>query len=248
MAVMTCFTAKHNGRRGGLVNRFVVSDTTRTRILALHESGHSYREICRTIRAEGHFELNRGRKVREHNIRAILLAYMKDKRKKSGSDTKPKPQTVERFVQLHCERGDATDATCRVFARPLYLAYVQHCHTANDATLSRVEFSKAFQSVTGLTRSRHSTKRDFYAGIRLPPAHAPQSLTRLRLDGFALTQRHNSKLSNRTETHSVRFFCFLECRLAVQAARASLEPSNRSKSTDVLQAFTDLTDRVRAIL
>ena len=84
MAVMTCFTAKHNGRRGGLVNRFVVSDTTRTRILALHESGHSYREICRTIRAEGHFELNRGRKVREHNIRAILLAYMKDKRKKSA--------------------------------------------------------------------------------------------------------------------------------------------------------------------
>ena len=65
MAVMTCFTAKHDGRRGGLVNRFVVSDTTRTRILALHESGHIYREICRTIRAEGHVELNRGRKVRE---------------------------------------------------------------------------------------------------------------------------------------------------------------------------------------
>jgi hypothetical protein len=142
--------------------------TTRTRILALHESGHSYRDICRTVKREGHTELKRGRAVKEHNIRSLLLAYMKDKRKQSGSDTKPKPQSVERFVETLCERGDATDATCRVFARPLYLAYVQHCHTANDAALSRVEFSKAFQTVTGCERQRHTTKRDFYAGIRLP--------------------------------------------------------------------------------
>ncbi len=168
MAVMTCFTAKHNGRRGGLINRFVVSDATKTRILALHESGHSYREIVRVIKREGHTELNQGRAVKEHNIRSLLLAYMKDKRKKSGSDTKPKPQSVERFVETLCERGDATDATYRVFARPLYLAYVQHCHTANDAALSRVEFSKSFKAVTGCERQRHTTKRDFYAGIRLP--------------------------------------------------------------------------------
>ena len=168
MAVMTCFTAKHNGRRGGLVNRFVVSDTTRTRILALHESGHSYRDICRDdSSAEGHAELNHGRQVREHNIRAILLAYARDRRK-AGTTAQPRPQTVEKFVAHSCERGEATDQTCRVFARPLYLAYLAFCQASGHAVLSRVEFSKAFQSVTGLTRSRHSTKRDFYAGIKLP--------------------------------------------------------------------------------
>jgi len=167
MAVMTCFTAKHNGRRGGLINRFVVSETTRTRILALHESGHSYRDICRVIKREGHTELNHGRVVKEHNIRSILLAYAKDK-KKAGNDCQPKPQSVERFVQLHCEKGDPGDSQCRVFARPLFLFYLRHCHAEHCQALSRVEFAKAFQSVTGCSRQRHTTKRDFYAGIKLP--------------------------------------------------------------------------------
>jgi len=167
MAVMTCFTAKHNGKRGGLINRFVVSDATKTRILALHESGHSYRDICRVIKREGHTELNHGRVVKEHNIRAVLLAYAKDK-KKSGNDGNPKPQTVENFVSRCCERGDATDPTCRVFARPLYLSFVGFCQAERQTPLSRVEFAKAFQSVTGCSRQRHTTKRDFYAGIKLP--------------------------------------------------------------------------------
>jgi hypothetical protein len=167
MAVMTCFTAKHNGRRGGIVNRFIVSESTRTRILALHESGHSYRDICRVIKREGHTELNHGRVVKEHNIRAILLAYAKDK-KKAGNDAQPRPQTVERFVQLNCEKGDPADPTCRVFARPLYLSFVRFCQAERQTPLSRVEFSKAFQTVTGCVRQRHTTKRDFYAGIKLP--------------------------------------------------------------------------------
>jgi hypothetical protein len=144
-----------------------VGDATRTRILALHESGHSYRDICRVIKAEGHAELNHGRAVKEHNIRAILLAYARD-RKKAGTDSQPKPQTVERFVQACCQKGDAGDSQCRVFARPLFLAYVQHCHTTGESALSRVEFAKAFQTVTGCVRQRHTTKRDFYAGVRLP--------------------------------------------------------------------------------
>jgi putative resolvase len=167
MAVMTCFTAKHNGRRGGLVNRFLVSDATKTRILALHESGHSYRDICRTIKREGHADLNHGRSVREHNIRAILLAYARDRRK-AGNDAQPRPQSVERFVEACCERGDSTDPTCRVFARPLLLAYMAHCRDCGETPLSRREFVKAFQTVTGCARQRHTTKRDFYAGIRLP--------------------------------------------------------------------------------
>jgi putative resolvase len=167
MAVMTCFTAKHNGRRGGLVNRFVVSDTTRTRILALHESGHSYRDICRVIKREGHAELNQGRAVKEHNIRAILLAYARDRRR-AGTTAQPRPQTIEKFIAANCQTGDPTDSTFRVFARPLYLSYSAFCQASGHAVLSRVEFSKAFQTVTGCQRQRHTTKRDFYAGIRLP--------------------------------------------------------------------------------
>jgi predicted site-specific integrase-resolvase len=167
IAVTTCFCAKVNGKRGGMVNKFAVSDATRTRILALHESGHSYRDICRVIKREGHADLNHGRAVKEHNIRAILLAYARDRRK-SGNDAQPKPQTVEAFVARHCERGNAADPTCRVFARPLYLSFVRFCQAERQTPLSRVEFSKAFQSVTGCSRQRHSTKRDFYAGIKLP--------------------------------------------------------------------------------
>jgi putative resolvase len=162
MAVMTCFTARVNGKRGGEVGKFVVSEDTKTRICALHETGRSYREICRIIQREGHLDLNHGRAVKEHNIRHILLAYQKK------SPAKPKPQTIDQFILHNCEQGDPGDPANRVFARPLFLAYLQFCKTTKQASLSRVEFSKAFQSVTGLDRQRHSTKRDFYAGIKLP--------------------------------------------------------------------------------
>lgn len=135
-AIMTVYSAKLHGKRGGEKTRFVPSPELKTRVAALHSEGKSSRQIVAAVKAEKHTCQNTGNPVSGWAVFKMLTAVKAELR---STESKVCPKQVKQFISRLCVVSRAK----HVYAPPLYQTFKLFCEREGMELLS----DKAFCNV-----------------------------------------------------------------------------------------------------
>ncbi len=116
MSLVTVYSARLHGKRGGDSNKLSIPEEAKARILGLHTLGLAQSNILKTIQSEGHTCERTGRKLGIHAIRLVLLEQEKIR---AVFEEKTTTTPIEQFISENCIR--AKDERC--FTRPFHRQY-----------------------------------------------------------------------------------------------------------------------------
>lgn len=158
-AIMTVYSAKMHGKRGGLKTKFVASVELKTRVATLHAQGLASRQIVAAIQTEKHVCQNTGNAVSSFAVNRMLAEIKAELRTKEAENC---PKAVKQFISRFCVVSKAKS----VFAPPLYQTFAAFCEQAGFETIS----DKAFCNVLteqGYKYERQATNKNLVIGLAL---------------------------------------------------------------------------------
>jgi predicted site-specific integrase-resolvase len=161
-SLFVLYNARQCGRRAGERARFIAPPGMRERVAALYGAGMSFREMKKTLPAEGWKCANTGKVVTDHMVYLVFKDVRAGLREKRGSD-EVAPSHVRQFVAKHCAVGPAKN----VYALPLYKTYVAFCQRAGVTALDTKAFAKALHAVGRFKYERQTTGRFRVFGLEL---------------------------------------------------------------------------------
>jgi excisionase family DNA binding protein len=122
MSLVTVYSARIHGKRGGEESRMVLTDAVKTRIIQLYQQGLAQTKITDIIREENFRCPKTGRLYAVHAVRQTVHQQEKILKALPVSSS-----PIEKFIQEKCIRAEGE----RVFTRPFSREYSIWCK-AND--------------------------------------------------------------------------------------------------------------------
>jgi putative resolvase len=123
MSLVTVYSARIHGRRGGEESRMVLTDAVKERIIQLYQQGLAQTKITVIIRRENFRCPKTNRKYAVHAVRQTIHQQEKILKALPVSPQSP----IDQFIEQNCVRSKDE----RVFTRPFHREYSLYCK-AND--------------------------------------------------------------------------------------------------------------------
>jgi hypothetical protein len=161
-SLFVLYNARQCGRRAGERARFVCPPGMRERVAVLYGAGMSFREMKKTLPAEGWKCANTGKTVTEHMIYLVFKDVRAGLRERKGTDSTT-PAHVRQFVARHCTLG----AGKNVYALPLMKTYRLYCQQAGIEPLNSQTFSRALHALGRFRYEKQTTGRFRVFGVCL---------------------------------------------------------------------------------
>jgi putative resolvase len=156
LSIITVFSAKVNGRRGGEESRMVLTDAVKTRIIQLYQQGLAQTQITIIIREENFRCPKTNRKYAIHAVRQTI--HQQEKILKAlPVSTSP----IEKFIQEKCIRAEGE----RVFTRPFSREYSIWCKAHNLPSVTSQNLTISLKRMFKL--GRNGSGYSFINGIAL---------------------------------------------------------------------------------
>jgi excisionase family DNA binding protein len=156
LSILTVFSAKINGRRGGEESRMVLTDEVKTRIIQLYQQGLAQTKITIIIREENFRCPKTGRLYAVHAVRQTV--HQQEKILKAlPASTSP----IEQFIEQNCVRSKDE----RVFTRPFSREYSIWCKANGLSVVTSLNLTNSLKRLFKL--GRNTSGYAFINGIAL---------------------------------------------------------------------------------
>jgi len=156
MSLVTVYSARIHGRRGGEESRMVLSEAVKERIIQLYQQGLAQTNITTIIREENFRCPKTDRKYAIHAVRQTI--HQQEKILKAlPASTSP----IEKFIQEKCIRAEGE----RVFTRPFHREYSIWCKAHDLPPVTSLNLTNSLKRMFKLGRT--GSGYSFINGIAL---------------------------------------------------------------------------------
>ena len=156
MSLVTVYSARIHGKRGGEESRMVLSEAVKERIIQLYQQGLAQTKITAIIREENFRCPKTGRLYAIHAVRQTI--HQQEKILKAlPASTSP----IEDFIQEKCIRAEGE----RVFTRPFSREYSLYCKANDLPPVTSLNLANSLKRMFKL--GRNSSGYAFINGIAL---------------------------------------------------------------------------------
>lgn len=157
MSLVTVYSAKIHGKRGGESKRMVISEDVRTRILDLYSQGLTQDHIVTLIQRENYRCPKTQKRYSIHAVRTTLLEHEKLKRILPGTDN-----PIRKFIAERCEQT----AEGKCYSRPFYREYCLWAKSNKLPIPSNHSLSYGVKRL-GIPTKRNSSGYSYFLGLKL---------------------------------------------------------------------------------
>jgi hypothetical protein len=157
LSILTVFSAKVNGRRGGEESRMVLTDAVKTKIIQLYQQGLAQTKITVIIRRENFRCPKTNRKYAVHAVRQTIHQQEKILKALPASPQSP----IDQFIEQNCVPSKDE----RVFTRPFHREYSIWCKANGLSVVTSFNLTNSLKRMFKLGRT--SSGYSFINGIAL---------------------------------------------------------------------------------
>jgi hypothetical protein len=163
LSIISCFSSRVNGKRGGEATRLELTDELRAKVLELHQMGLSQTKILDKIRREGLSCPKTKRPFGIHALRLIYQQWSEQEKIRKVVEQQPTKIPVEEFITANC----VCSAKGKCFARPFFNAYVKWAKSRNIPIPTKHGLSLAVKQLSFMGGGRTGSGYQFYVGFEM---------------------------------------------------------------------------------
>lgn len=158
LSLVTVYSARIHGKRGGEESRMVLTDEVQERILHLYQQGLPQTKITSIIRRENYRCPKTNRLYAVHAVRQTVRQQEKIQR---AIPTPTSP--IESFIAERCIRAEGE----KVFTRPFHREYSNWCEAKNLPAVNSFNLTHSIKRLFKLKLGRNSSGYTFINGLAL---------------------------------------------------------------------------------
>jgi putative resolvase len=144
MSLVTVYSARLHGKRGGAEKKMVLTDEVKKRILDLYQQGLAQTQITIIIRREDYRCPKTGHQYKIHAVRQTI--HQQEKIQKAlPASTSP----IDQFIEENCVRSKDE----RVFTRPFHREYSIWCEAHNLPSVTSLNLTNSLKRMFKLGRT-----------------------------------------------------------------------------------------------
>ena len=156
LSLVSVYSARIHGKRGGEESRMVLTDAVKTRIIQLYQQGLAQTQITTIIRDENFRCPKTNRKYAIHAVRQTIHQQEKILKALPASSS-----PIDQFIEENCVRSKDE----RVFTRPFHREYSIWCKAHDLPPVTSLNLTNSLKRLFKL--GRNSSGYSFINGIAL---------------------------------------------------------------------------------